>query len=170
MLLFAFLLPQLGRKVHLPHLGLAQASLSHHSKELFLPLAHLLQTVWNRRDCLLLLFETQVVGIFVSPGKTAGCYFCFIQFVSSVNSHSPWGGGEDLSPHLSHRLASDMLFSTNGKVCTIAVCVLPSFQQKQAVIESSIRALPLQERLETGIEQMLGAAFKFYSLFLLWVA
>lgn len=149
-----------------PWLGTSLFNLSNRSKDLFLPLARLLLTVWNRKDCLLLPFATQVIEIFISPGRTAGCYFCFIQFVSSVDNRGPWRGAEDLQLHLSHRLASATLLGTNGKFCTHAVCVLPYSQQNQTVIEIPTRVLPLQERLETGSEQMLGAAFKFCSLLL----
>jgi len=108
---------------------------------------------------------TQVIEIFISPGRTAGCYFCFIQFVSSADSCGPWRGGEDLQPHLSHSLASDTLFGANGKFFTGAVCLLPHSWQKQTVIEILTHALPSQERLEFGSEQMLGAAFKFCGFF-----
>lgn len=65
-----------------PRRGTNLFNLSGRSKDLFLPLARLLLTVWNRRDCLLLPFATQVIEIFILPGRTAGCYFCFIQFAS----------------------------------------------------------------------------------------
>lgn len=147
-----------------PLLSTSLFNLSNGCKDLFLPLARLLLTVRNRRDCLLLPFATQVIEIFISPGRTAGCYFCFIQFVSCVNSHGPWRGGKDLQPHLFHSLASDTLFVTNGKFCTGTVCVL-LYWQKKTVIDIPTHALPLQERLEIGSEGMLGAAFKFCSFF-----
>lgn len=63
-----------------------------------------------------------------------------------------------------------MLFSSNGKICFGAACVLLYSWQKQTVIEIPTCVLSLQGRLEIGSEQTLGAAFKFCSLFLPWVA
>lgn len=118
--------------------------------------------VQNRGGCLLLPFAAQVIEIFISAGRTAGCYLCFIQIVSSTDSHSPWRGGEALQPHLPHSLTSDICFSTNGKSCTGAGCVLPNHWQKQTVSENPTCALLLWERLEQGSG---GAALKLCSLF-----
>lgn len=121
--------------------------------------------VRNRRGCLSLPFAAQVTEIFISAGRTAGCYFCFIQSVSSTASCGPWRGGGVLQPHLSHSLTSDTCFSTNGKSCTSAGCVLPCYWQKQTVSENPTCALLSWERLEQGSEQMFGAALKFCTLF-----
>lgn len=127
----------------------------------------------KQRGCLLLPFAAQVIEIFISAGRTAGCYFCFIQIVSSIDSRGPRREGEVLQPHLSHSLTSDICFSTNGKRCTSAVGVLPYYWQKQTVIENPTCALLSWESLEQGSEKMLWAALSAAVFFtmgaLIWI-
>lgn len=104
----------------LAQLGTSLFHLNDCSEDLFLSLARLLLTFQTKRDCLLLLFVTQVIEIFIYQKGTwvvIAALFSLPVLATATYRHHPggWGGPR---PHLTHSLASDVPSRAKGKSCT----------------------------------------------------